>query len=1760
MTNSLNLSLSDALLDNSSLTNLEKEIKATFRKLTKFSESSKFQDKTTQAFGSNFDGGELEILRQDWAKGDFSNLPKIEIRSATELHGAKGAFSSETNTIYLSREFILSNTKKSKQISAVLLEEIGHWTDSKINKVDAAGDEGEIFSTLAQGKSLSQVELSQLKSENDSLTINIDGKSLTVEAVGEAQEIDEKSLIVEVEAVGEAQDNLGLLSDKVDDLLNAVKGKIPVGSLDNIPLLGSLNTNNYVNQLFDGVLNQVKIIETTSVLKVRESLFNALGSSGLNVLADLDGDGDVDLEDVQAPDTADAIAFQFKLGKSFNESIAVAESFGLPTLGFDLNGNASIKVDVGLTVGFGVDKDGIFLNTGDSGEFQITLDGKLVDAANNPLTAQGKLGVLNLQGVDNGSLVHSDFTADLTSASADVNGRVKLTDLGSLSVAPDPTLTANAELKLKLNTGFDSEANDILPSIEADFNLLNWQYDSSNPATPAPSVSLDNVTLDVGNFAGEILSPIKDILEPINEVLDPFITPLPIIDKSFLDLVENIPDNISPSTYDFVRDVETIAGLTGGGSYKIDLGSFNLTGGDIRTTDLSSTTATPTPAPLLAAGISSAEPDFIKNLRDIGFNFPILDNPENGINLLLGKPDVNLFTYETPKFSFRYDVPDITIPVFGPIVIKIGGHAEAGAQVTFGYDSSGLASGNLEDGFYVVRPDADPRNVDSRKGSNVYGEAEIDASAGVSVGIVSLTVGGGINLGLGLNFAEKLAQEFTLPDSTTESRVRGSDLTNPFCAFDVGGGLSVIIFGQMEIDLGFFSVTERLDLADIKLIDFSEEPNCVSDDSFNVEDPEPTEDQQKSLDKAGIIDRKGTDIGNDIIVDHKGGTWKPTKPGSTEQIEVGGTGIDPDPQTYDEVTLVVINGAGGNDTIQFINGVEAPGQVKGGDGDDNILTGKGNDFIIGGQGNDTIDGGVDDHKKNTADYGNSPNGINVNLSAGVASNDGFGNQDTLANIQNVQGSAKNDVIIGNNQENYLNGGDGNDDLEGGDGDDVLLGGKGADIIRGGGHIDTTTYLDSSSAVSVNLSGRAFFGDITLPDGVSPLFLAAYSGQGGSANGDQISEVENVSGSAYDDILVASNGNGIIDGFLGNDIIYAGPIGDTLIGGEGFAITDQNNGTISYTPGSDWLSYKLADDGVGVNVSFVRGDGIGGYAAGDELQKIVPKEGGGFENVKGSSFENLEGSTYSDTLEGDGDKNIIRGLSGDDEIKAQGNDDLLIGGAGADFLDGGDGKDTASYLDSPDKVTVDLQFNNGALADAQGDTFSGIEDLIGSNFGDTLYGNAGSNGINPSLSNGQLDFVDGEAEIDTLFVDYSIDDYGLGIYGGFNGLTTGNIKHYDTDGVALLDEVTFEDIESIVVTGTIRDDSIVGGSGDDIIWLSEGNDFIDGGGGIDWLDGNRGIDTLSDDLSNKGFGITLQSFNITQENLSQSLSLSDGTKITGFEIFKDIKTGSGNDILTQKDRVNNNFSTGAGADVVDPGLGFDTVDGGVGNFQFNDTNDTLVLNYSVGDTGSGMVMFAGFAYRSINPNDPEDIVLDAIEISNFEQYQVTGTSKGDFIVLGDGNDSIDANAGDDFLRGNGGNDSINAGDGNDVIIGTNQTSADIDTLTGGAGADLFVLGDALIAGSGLNPHFYEKADGNDYALITDFNPSQGDKIQLPNCGAIGSSSGHGYTLEDFSFFGFSALYSEEGNELIAILQGSHGLDINNTSYFQYVGAPCPEPPS
>ncbi|OHY34972.1 hypothetical protein BCV64_04260, partial [Cylindrospermopsis raciborskii MVCC14] len=105
-----------------------------------FSLSSDFWAVFDAAFGTEYNRKNAEILRSQWQIGDFSQLPEIEILDSSILGSANGAYSSSENRIYLSSNLMENGT--SSKIREVLIEEIGHFVDSRINQIDTPGDEG----------------------------------------------------------------------------------------------------------------------------------------------------------------------------------------------------------------------------------------------------------------------------------------------------------------------------------------------------------------------------------------------------------------------------------------------------------------------------------------------------------------------------------------------------------------------------------------------------------------------------------------------------------------------------------------------------------------------------------------------------------------------------------------------------------------------------------------------------------------------------------------------------------------------------------------------------------------------------------------------------------------------------------------------------------------------------------------------------------------------------------------------------------------------------------------------------------------------------------------------------------------------------------------------------------------------------------------------------------------------------------------------------------------------------------------------------------------------------------------------------------------------------------------------------------------------------------------------------------------------------------------------------------------------------------
>jgi hypothetical protein len=200
-------------------TNLEISLIFAKEKLGEFLVSTEFDRQIKLAFGDNVDIALVENLIKDLSKLDSLIFPEIQIREQSEINGARGGFSSASNTIYLSRDFLTASSENIQEISTVIIEELGHFIDSYLNIYDTPGDEGELFTNLVQGANLSNAELQRIQTENDNTTVVIDGQPIQLEQ--------STTIFLNLFApIGITLDNSGNLIVNHDSISNALISKI----------------------------------------------------------------------------------------------------------------------------------------------------------------------------------------------------------------------------------------------------------------------------------------------------------------------------------------------------------------------------------------------------------------------------------------------------------------------------------------------------------------------------------------------------------------------------------------------------------------------------------------------------------------------------------------------------------------------------------------------------------------------------------------------------------------------------------------------------------------------------------------------------------------------------------------------------------------------------------------------------------------------------------------------------------------------------------------------------------------------------------------------------------------------------------------------------------------------------------------------------------------------------------------------------------------------------------------------------------------------------------------------------------------------------------------------------------------------------------------------------------------------------------------------------------------------------------------------
>jgi len=392
-----------------------------------------------------------------------------------------------------------------------------------------------------------------------------------------------------------------------------------------------------------------------------------------------------------------------------------------------------------------------------------------------------------------------------------------------------------------------------------------------------------------------------------------------------------------------------------------------------------------------------------------------------------------------------------------------------------------------------------------------------------------------------------------------------------------------------------------------------------------------------------------------------------------------------------------------------------------------------------------------------------------------------------------------------------------------------------------------------------------------------------------------------------------------------------------------------------------------------------------------------------------------------------------------------------------------------------------------------------------------------------------------------------------------------------------------------LNGAAGNDSLAGGTGNDTFVGSQGNDSIDGGDGVDIADYSQ----LSQTITLSGVGTITKGGGLGQDNLFKveriiaNANVANNTidasqSLPGVSITVNLQTQSlaannvpglgrlpftvvnfdnvigtnANDSIIG-DNQNNQLFGKNGNDTLDGGLGTDSLNGGEGNdtYIIDSTVDTIIeiansgtdtvrssISYTLGANLENLIL------REVNTINGTGNNLNNLVFGNTFNNTLNGRTGNDTLDGNFGNDILNGEDGNDSLQGGPGNDTLNGGTGNDILIGVFPGSllppglGETDSLTGGAGVDRFILGDAVNIfyddNNTVNPGF------GDLATISDFDSSQ-DRIELK-----GALQDYRLQVVGTNTRIFSDKPGAEPDEIIAILQGRNNLRLDSDDFLFY----------
>ena len=625
--------------------------------------------------------------------------------------------------------------------------------------------------------------------------------------------------------------------------------------------------------------------------------------------------------------------------------------------------------------------------------------------------------------------------------------------------------------------------------------------------------------------------------------------------------------------------------------------------------------------------------------------------------------------------------------------------------------------------------------------------------------------------------------------------------------------------------------------------------------------------------------------------------------------------------------------------------------------------------------------------------------------------------------ENIVGTEESDEIYGRGGGDWILGLGGDDILDGGDGSDFLEGGPGHDTLIGGPDIDyyyihddedtiieepgvssgTYLFVDFSTLDFIRTDLASFTLDTTkYPNvegltfmGVGPATLYGneqnnYMDVGGmdvkagvmidAREGD-----DTVAGSPFDDTLYGGPGHDSIQPNAGNDTVYAGdgpdevtvgepwsntpcPAASNRAYGEGDADTFYIIGVGSYVEGNEGEDRFFSHCG---NSTLVGGTGNDTYFIYKSDDVIIEQPGEGeWDSISVTGEIEFTVPANIEQVWGDGWSQWINGSAGDD---------TLVGGGGGDKLNGSSGNDMASYTGAPEGVVADLSNPTANTGDAGGDSYASIENLQGSEAGDSLTGDNGANAIEGGSGD---DVLNGDPEVAPS----------LRLAGGS------------------------------LYSAATQSDLLTGGRGNDVIRGGPGDDTAAYSGGLSDYTVRFSAATGSFTISDKVLILGISRDGTDTVSSVEYFQFADGLR-TAEELSSIKGDGSANRLLgtTYADSIygfegNDTLSGLAGNDLLDGGTGADIMSGGDGDDSYivDNAGDKVKENARPA-SGTDTVYTALPAY--VMPANVENLVY-----TGAASFSGKGNKSGNRMTGGPAADRLDGQKGNDVLIGLGGDDS------------------------------------------------------------------------------------------------------------------------------------------